>query len=182
MLPAQGSELELWRKDEAIGRAPLTVAPARACPRRELSILVVDDSDENRYLMKVILAQHFARIGFVSSGVEALEELKASHYDLIFMDLQMPELDGLATVRAIRAQARAQDLFADRTAGQNPIVVLTGFAQPSMRHEAFEAGCNGYLVKPVSRREILAAIEKLTSAHVAKVLQNTEQESGRGAR
>lgn len=116
------------------------------------SILVVDDGEENRRLLQLVLARSGATVATGCDGREALRELADHPVDLILMDMQMPELDGYQATRLIR-----------QAGSDVPIIGLTGNALKGDRERCFEAGCNAFHVKPFNidqlLRTILALIE-----------------------
>jgi CheY-like chemotaxis protein len=90
------------------------------------------------------------RVDVVDNGVEAVDRAGRARYDLVLMDIQMPQLDGLAATRAIRALAGCHDL---------PIVALTAHALTDERERCLAAGMNAYLSKPFKAWELFAAAE-----------------------
>ena len=87
-------------------------------------------------------------VSFAENGREALEKLEdGSEYDIVLMDIMMPEMDGFATMRAIRQQERLRDL---------PIVALTAKAMKGDREACLEAGANDYITKPVDLDQLLS--------------------------
>lgn len=120
-----------------------TVSPPR--------ILLVDDNIQNRQLMEFFLRDEPYQVDCAANGLEAVSMFAASSYDLVFMDLEMPLLDGYGATRAIRAMERRD--------GRRPIpiLVLTAYALTEFRLRCEAAGCTDFLVKPVSRKTILTA-------------------------
>jgi CheY-like chemotaxis protein len=90
-------------------------------------------------------------VQIAADGKEALEACRNETYDLIFMDVQMPEMDGLAAAEAIR---RAEEDTADHV----PIIALTAHAMAGDRQRCLEAGMDDYLTKPLAAAELFAAI------------------------
>lgn len=115
---------------------------------KSANILVVDDTDVNQLLARRQLENLGCNVMTASNGSEALELMKKQRFDLIFMDREMPILDGLATTRRIREREEAQ--------GGVPVAViaLTAGAMDGDRETCLAAGMNGYLAKPVSIRAI----------------------------
>ena len=93
------------------------------------------------------------------NGIEAIEALERQRYDVVFMDMQMPELDGLAATRIIRRRWPGPDGPA--------IIGLSGYASSETRHECLAAGMNDYLVKPVSLAHFADALTRLRKAAAA---------------
>ncbi|MBS4064130.1 MAG: response regulator [Chitinophagaceae bacterium] len=108
-------------------------------------ILVVDDHELNRDLMVLLLREYKYHVVTAKNGYEALELLKKKHFDLVLMDVQMPELNGIETTLKIR-NLLALDV---------PVIACTAFSQPSEKQACLEAGMNDYLGKPVEEKELL---------------------------
>ncbi|MEI6279555.1 MAG: response regulator [Verrucomicrobiae bacterium] len=122
--------------------------------RRRLRILVAEDNTTNR----IIAVKTLEKLGHVAEAVgngrEAVESLRRMPYDLVFMDCQMPVMDGFAATRKIRdpvAGVRNPDV---------PIIALTAHAMKGDRARCFEAGMNDYVSKPTNARDLAAAIER----------------------
>ncbi|WP_051294546.1 ATP-binding protein [Gemmobacter nectariphilus] len=126
-----------------------TAAPAVPLPR--MRILVVEDNPINRFVVRQLLEDDGHRVDEATSGTEGVARAGKQCYDLILMDIGMPELDGVAATRAIRSGTGASR--------HAPIIALTAHALPEDLARFTEAGMNGTLVKPLSRgalRDILA--------------------------
>ena len=122
-----------------------------------LRVLVVDDNPVNRRVQTLLLASWGHEAVAVASGTAALGALAAPGgapgWDLVLMDCQMPELDGYATTRHIRALAGpAADL---------PVVGLTADDRPEARAQAQAAGMDGFLVKPLRAEALARALQRL---------------------
>ena len=117
-------------------------------------ILVAEDSEDNRVLIEVYLKSRPYHLTFEGDGRAAMNRLAEADFDLILMDVQMPEMDGLAATRAIRAIER------ERNAHPIPILAMTANASPQDVENSASAGCNAHLSKPVSRMDLFRAIEK----------------------
>ena len=105
-----------------------------------LSILVVDDDDLNRRLMHVLLTREGYRVQVAANGLEALEAVKQKRFDIVLMDLQMPEMDGIEASRQIRAW--------ENEGSHTFIVALTASYLPEEGQILFEAGIDNYISKP----------------------------------
>ena len=102
-------------------------------------ILVVDDYFDTRQFMRFLLERHGHQVIEATNGVEAIEAIQKESPDLVFMDVAMPEMDGLTATRIIRdSEATAQI----------PIIAFTAFGK-HLRQEAIEAGCNDLIIKPL---------------------------------
>ena len=106
----------------------------------KLQVLVVDDDEMNRRMMQLILTREDHDVKLASNGFEACEIAKVQHFDIILMDLQMPEIDGIETSRRIRALGTGSN--------QAYIVALTASYLPEKGQELFDAGIDNYIAKP----------------------------------
>ena len=111
-------------------------------------ILVAEDNDSNWLLMTYLLKKNYEFVR-AKNGQEAVEMALTGEHDLVLMDLKMPIMDGLEATRRIKAQMP-----------QLPIIALTANAFDSNRQQAFDAGCNDFLSKPVSADKCLQMIAK----------------------
>jgi signal transduction histidine kinase/CheY-like chemotaxis protein len=141
--------------------------PTPAPPPRGLSVLVAEDNDINALLMRALLVRLGHRVVIATDGAAALEswlaaETAGAPYDLVLMDIQMPHLDGIETTRRIRAHEAGQ------RARRTPILALTANALVEDRYACFEAGMDGFLVKPLDRAKLSEALAKLdgTTPHL----------------
>ena len=157
----------ILRRDlkEAIARAlvaakaPKASSPESATPpARSLRILVVDDAEDNRLLIKSFLKKLPHRLSFAATGVEGVEAFGAEPFDLVLMDIQMPEMDGYEATRRIRAMEAALG------AQPVPIVALTANAFPEDVVKAREAGCVEHMAKPISKAALLAMVARYADA------------------
>jgi CheY-like chemotaxis protein/HPt (histidine-containing phosphotransfer) domain-containing protein len=111
-----------------------------------LTILVVDDDELNQRLMRVLLTREGHRVETASDGLEAFEAVKAKKYDIVFMDLQMPVMDGIEASRQIRAW--------ENGGTHTFIVALTASYLPENGQILFEAGMDNYISKPFEMEHI----------------------------
>lgn len=117
-------------------------------------ILVIDDEElVTRSLLKLLTAAGYS-VSVVASGLEALRKLKKSEFDLIISDVRMPDLDGIETIKRIRA--------ALKEAGKKPVpeILITGYADKDKYDTAMELGIVDYLYKPFDREELLEVIRQ----------------------
>jgi CheY-like chemotaxis protein len=103
------------------------------------TILVVDDFDDSRLLLRTWLERKGFRVIEAENGNEAVLEAESESPDLIIMDLEMPELDGLAATRQIRKVDKLADV---------PIVAVSAYGAEQFRGPALQAGCNEYVSTP----------------------------------
>ncbi len=127
----------------------------------EARILAVDDTSINRKILKNLLKHVQAQIDEAESGAEAIERIKANTYNIIFMDYNMPYMDGVETTRRIRNLDESQhELGAAGYFRTVPIIALTGDAFDESRTAFDEAGINDYLEKPVVRNTLMKTLYK----------------------
>ena len=142
-----------------VSTAGISAPQPAARPRRSGRVLVVEDNAVNRQVAEGLLQKLGMEVRLAENGAEALEMVRAERFDLIFMDMQMPVMDGLAATRALRAEGVAL-----------PIAGLTANAFASDRADCLAAGMDDFISKPVTRDKLEDAIERLlapTSAPLA---------------
>lgn len=106
-------------------------------------ILLVEDNLDNQQLFKLLLEKSGAKVQIASNGKEAVDAAMAKPFDLIFMDMQMPIMDGVEATKILRKKGY-----------DGPIISLTANAMKQDREACFEAGCNDYITKPVSEKTL----------------------------
>jgi two-component system cell cycle response regulator DivK len=104
------------------------------------TILLIEDNEQNRYLATFLLEQNGFDVVAAVDGPEGIEKARSMQPDLILLDIQLPAMDGYAVARALRGIPSLR---------QTPIVAVTSFAMMGDREKALEAGCNGYIEKPI---------------------------------
>jgi PAS domain S-box-containing protein len=140
--------------------------PATA-PLRGLSILVAEDNEINALLMRSLLTRLGHHAVIATNGEEALESWLSAKsadtpYDLVLMDIQMPQLDGIETTKRIRQREAGQP------GRRTPILALTANTLVEDRYACFEAGMDGFLIKPLDREKLADALKGLAaSRHLA---------------
>jgi two-component system, cell cycle response regulator len=132
----------------AIAGAPPEVAPE---PLQPIRALVVDDSLPVREQLTSALARLQLKADMAENAVEALEKLKSTNYDLVFLDVVMPGADGYEVCRNIK-----KNIYTRST----PVIMLTSRSSPFDRARGALAGCDSYLVKPISWETFFLAVEK----------------------
>ena len=118
------------------------------------TILVVEDYDDVRRMLKVLLESEEFRVLEAASGAEALDVIRHQRPDVILMDLALPGFDGFETIRRIRTIDGFQN---------TPIVVLTAYTSPSTYENALRAGSNYFMGKPIDFDELAALLEEILS-------------------
>lgn len=122
------------------------------------NVLLVDDSDDNRFLVKLFLENSHFQITEAKNGEEAVNFVKKKPFDIILMDMQMPVMDGYEAVKIIRQFE--EEALSDTTA-KVPIIALTAHGTSLERNKCLEIGCTDYLSKPVSKNALLHRIADL---------------------
>src|SRR5208283_4771370 len=113
------------------------------------SILIVDDTPVNLKLTRILLVNEGYKVITAASAEEALELLRSYHPSLVLADIQLPGIDGLELTRRIRQNEATRDIT---------VVALTAFAMKGDEQRAVDAGCDGYITKPIDTRTLGARI------------------------
>ncbi len=128
------------------------------CPELlPLRVLVAEDSDSNRLLVDFYLKDTPFRVTYVSDGVEAVEAYKMHKFDLVLMDMQMPEKDGFEATREIRDYEKSRGYPA------TPVLALTANTYAEDRKRCLDVGCTDYLGKPIKKITLIKSILKYCS-------------------
>jgi CheY-like chemotaxis protein len=120
----------------------------------DCTVLIAEDNDVNREILVTMLKTAGCRILTASNGQQAVHLSAIEHYDIILMDVQMPEMDGIEATQVIRARERALG------APRKPILALTANALADDKANCLAAGMDDYLTKPFMRRQILELMGK----------------------
>ncbi len=137
-------------QDSEVKMSELPTPPKKSTPDfSQRTLLIVDDSFDNRRLLQAYLSPTNAQMEFADSGQSCLDVLQHSSPDLILMDIQMPVMDGHETTRRLRAQGF-----------RKPILALTAHAMGEEHAACLHAGCDTVLTKPIDRRYLFQEIEK----------------------
>src|SRR5215213_7299344 len=116
------------------------------------TILVVEDYDDVRQMLRILLESEKFRVLEAATGFEALEVIKDQHPDVILMDLALPGFDGIETIRRVRAVDGFQN---------TPIIVLTAYTGTSQYETALRAGSNFFMAKPIDFDELSALLTEI---------------------
>ncbi|MBJ6727160.1 hybrid sensor histidine kinase/response regulator [Geomesophilobacter sediminis] len=127
--------------------------------RSPRSVLVADDVEINREIVRIILEKDGHWVAEACDGCEAVELYRNGTFDIVFMDMQMPVMDGYEATRAIRA-------LEQQTGRKTPIVAMTAYALKGDRDKCIEAGADDYLAKPAQPAEVVALLERLAGGAV----------------
>jgi len=119
-----------------------------------LKILVVEDGEDNRKLLQAYFQKSGDQVDFAADGEEALRCFRENSYDLVFMDLEMPVMDGYAATREIREWEESR--------GKIPVPIVALSAHTGQQEEAKSrcAGCDGYLCKPIKKKTLMEAVDR----------------------
>jgi CheY-like chemotaxis protein len=138
------------------GAGLASVGPPRFRP--SLRILLAEDNPVNQKLAIALLCKEGHKVVPASNGHEALAALQREPFDVVLMDVQMPEMDGLEAAAAIREKEKG-------TGRHLPILAMTAYAMKGDRERCLAAGMDGYVAKPINRTELLEAIARTCSGH-----------------
>jgi two-component system, cell cycle response regulator DivK len=118
------------------------------------TVLVVEDFEDNRFMMRRLLEMSGYRVVEAVNGNQAVESAATESPDIILMDLSLPQLDGLAATRRIRAREGARKV---------PIVAVSAHDSADFHAEALAAGCNEYVTKPIDFDQLVHLLDRLTA-------------------
>ena len=169
----------LWRAiSSALGEGPVkgnghrkSSAVSASHSRRPLHVLLAEDHPVNQKLTRNFLEREGHSVHVVANGLQAVSAAEQERFDVILMDVQMPEMGGFEATRAIRAS---------RIAGTSsvPIIALTARAMKGDREACLEAGMNGYLSKPVRAEDLSTALEALSRHDSAPITGHEHAAAG----
>ncbi len=139
---------------ENVPSSALVALPAHGSLLQGCRLLVADDVTENRVLLKTLLAEAGAEVELAGNGIEVLEQVSRSKFDLILMDIKMPLMDGLQTTRLLRKDGVTV-----------PIVAHSAHTFSHERGDCIAAGCDDFISKPFSTQALVMKIKSLTQNH-----------------
>jgi signal transduction histidine kinase/CheY-like chemotaxis protein len=149
-IPAgEDATLECVLAPPKVKRSDNMEEPDDADVQFEGRVLVAEDTETNQMLIKLLLEKMGLDVTLVGDGVEAVNVARKKEFDLIFMDIHMPNMNGYDATRALRKRGVA-----------TPIIALTANAMKGDDSKCFAAGCNDYLTKPVDRKWLLCILQK----------------------
>ncbi|MBI5251033.1 MAG: response regulator [Desulfomonile tiedjei] len=146
--------------------------------RRRLSILLAEDNAVNQLLATKMLERMGHAVTTAGNGIAALDSLEKTNFDLVLMDVQMPEMDGLQATKILRDREK-------KTGGHFPVIAMTAYAMKGDKERCLESGMDGYISKPITAQELYETIEHVMGslekdsrqlpipAKVAQVLDKT---------
>ena len=118
------------------------------------NVLLVEDTEDNRFMMRRLLEMSGYRVSEATNGAEAVRTAQAEKPEIILMDLSLPMVDGLAATRIIRQLREFRNV---------PIIAVSAHDSADFHTEALAAGCNAYITKPIDFTELEELIKRLTS-------------------
>jgi signal transduction histidine kinase/DNA-binding response OmpR family regulator len=124
---------------------------------KKLRVLLVEDNSVNQKLAARLLEKRGHHVTVTANGLEALGALDRENFDVVFMDVQMPEMDGIAATAAIRLRERG-------TNSHLPIMAMTAHAMQGDRERCLAAGMDGYISKPINSSELTELLERFLAA------------------
>jgi two-component system, sensor histidine kinase and response regulator len=131
-------------------------------PQTILSVLVAEDNAVNQLLATRLLEKRGHRVVMTTNGREALEALAKNRFDLVLMDVQMPEVDGIQATRSLRQKEKEKgDGF------HQPVIALTAHAMKGDQERCLAAGMDGYLTKPILSQELDAILETYAARRIS---------------
>jgi CheY-like chemotaxis protein len=116
------------------------------------TVLLVEDTDDNRFMMRRLLEMTGYRVIEARNGEEAVRMTKQEAPSVVLMDLSLPVIDGLEATRLIRESPELSKI---------PIIAVSAHEKSDFQSDAFAAGCNGYVTKPIDFSELESLIEQL---------------------
>ena len=128
--------------------------PAVATNDRPARVLLVEDGLVNQEVAQGLLEMRGYHVEIANNGREALEALERQSFDIVLMDLEMPEMDGLTAT----AEIRRRELCTD--AGV-PIIAMTAHAVSTLREQCFDMGMDGYVTKPIQPQDLFDALDRV---------------------
>jgi len=151
----------------AIAGKKKDIRPRKTPPAEQLSkeipplnILLVEDTEDNRFLILAYLKNTPYRVDTAENGKVALEKFLANTYDLILMDMQMPVMDGYTATREIRRHEQNEGRKS------TPIIALTAYALKEELQKSLDAGCDTHLTKPIKKQLLLETIQKFAASGI----------------
>jgi len=115
------------------------------------NVMVVEDNEKNRKLMRVVLKAKGYNVIEATTGEEAMSTLKKQKPDIILMDIQLPGIDGITLIKQIKVDENTKDI---------PIIAVTAYAMKGDEQKMISSGCDGYISKPIDTHELPNIIEQ----------------------
>ncbi|MEX2480995.1 MAG: response regulator [Gammaproteobacteria bacterium] len=119
------------------------------------TVLLIEDNEQNRYLATFVLEQNGYVVHAAVDGRRGIELARELEPDFILLDIQLPTMDGYAVARALRGIDALSD---------TPVIAVTSYAMTGDREKALDAGCTGYIEKPINPASFVGEIERIVAA------------------
>jgi two-component system sensor histidine kinase/response regulator len=163
-----GEGVDMHDKDERVTQQIMTQYSVREDMKSSARILLAEDNPVNQKLAKILLTKAGYHVEVANNGKEAVEKYMASpkDFDLIFIDVQMPEMDGMEATKEIRKfetgdmQQQSSIVHHQSLIHRVPIVAMTAYAMKGDREKCLEAGMDDYIAKPIKREVVYEMINK----------------------
>jgi CheY-like chemotaxis protein len=152
----------------------VTGQPAVIEDDRPLRVLAAEDIPTNQLVLRTIMQSFGVDLEMVDNGAQAVEAWKRSAFDIILMDIQMPEMDGVAATRAIRAEEAATGR------ARTPIIAVSANAMPHHAREYLAAGMDAHVAKPIELAKLHAAIEGALAQTAAALTATAQTAAAQG--
>ena len=117
----------------------------------KVKVLMIEDNEQNRYLAKFLLEANGFEVLSAEDGAQGIDLAAKVIPDLILLDIQLPTMDGYTVVKELRKNPRLSSV---------PVIAVTSYAMPGDKECAIEAGCNGYIEKPINPETFIKEIEQ----------------------
>jgi CheY-like chemotaxis protein len=144
-----------WDPSAVVTPEKPVLPPTGAAGPRSLRILVAEDNEVNQLIAARFLESRGHQVVVAANGLEAVAAVQREPFDLVLMDVQMPDLDGLDATKQIREWERGKGT-------RLPIVAMTAYAMKGDRESCLAAGMDDYLTKPIEAGNLFSVIERLT--------------------
>jgi signal transduction histidine kinase/CheY-like chemotaxis protein len=177
--PGRGSTFAVVLPFRIVGEPEATVKPLLALAQNvnkasvpaTADILIAEDNAVNRQLLVRLLEKKGHRVTIAVDGREAIERFRRGSFDLVMLDVQMPEYSGLEVIEMIREHEK-------ETGRHTPVIALTAHAMTGDRERCIEAGMDDYVPKPLRREELFSVIDRIRTARVSSTREQSGIEAG----
>jgi len=151
------------------GKAVMEAIQTEMKQDSHLKILLVDDVKVNRISARILMKKMGHEVFEAENGIKAIEVLKSNHVDLVLMDLEMPEMDGLEATRQIRQGKAGKD-------AQNlPVIAMTAHAMANIKNECLDAGMNDCITKPINTNALTALLNSIAFSNAVNDTDHLSQ-------
>jgi CheY-like chemotaxis protein len=151
--------LAIAQEPDTILKNPLQTANDNSAGRH---VLLAEDNSGNILVATCLLATYGYSYDLARNGKEALAMLDANTYDVVLMDVQMPEMDGLEVTRRLREREKATG------SERLPVIGMTAYALPEDRRRCLQAGMDGYIAKPFNHQELVNILQRVIKPAAVK--------------